>query len=406
MILFDSRLNAAHKTHHWKISIEQFSITFQPRSHLTLKAHLMNTPRLASAFLILPLLLATTNSLLGQDSQPLPDPDGKPADMTKKVKVFIIMGQSNTLEMGKVKGDKEGSLEYATKTEKLYPFMVDDAGKWTIRKDVRNLHVMGSGGPGKSSVKRDDWLTVSGGKIGIETGIGHHLGHALDEPVLILKSSIGNRSLGWDLLPPGSPSYEYEMEVKNKKTKQMESKTMVYAGYGQSPLSWEKGTEPKPIGWKAGLQYDGDVARAKAVLADLEKFYPGANGFEVAGFLWWQGDKDRYNAGHAAKYEQNLKNLIASLRKDFNAPEAKFVCATLGQTNKENAKGNEKMILDAMLAISDPSKYPKLKGDVATVYTNPISMGGASNGHYSGNAKTYMNVGEAMGKAMVGLLKK
>ena len=38
-----------------------------------------------------------------------------------KVKVFIIMGQSNTLEMGRVKGDKEGTLEYAVKTEKLYP---------------------------------------------------------------------------------------------------------------------------------------------------------------------------------------------------------------------------------------------------------------------------------------------
>ena len=34
------------------------------------------------------------------------DPDGKPADINKPVKVFIIMGQSNTLEMGKVKGDK------------------------------------------------------------------------------------------------------------------------------------------------------------------------------------------------------------------------------------------------------------------------------------------------------------
>jgi hypothetical protein len=30
---------------------------------------------------------------------------------------------------------------------------------------------------------------------------------------------------------------------------------------------------------------------------------------------------------------------------------------------------------------------------------------GASNGHYNGNAETYMNVGEAMGKAMVELLK-
>ncbi|MEC8508313.1 MAG: sialate O-acetylesterase [Planctomycetota bacterium] len=334
----------------------------------------------------------------------LPDPDGKPADMTKKVKVFIIMGQSNTLEMGKVKGDKEGSLEHAVKEEGLYPFMVDDAGDWTVREDVRNVHVMGSGGPGRTSVKRNDWLTVSGGKIGIETGIGHQLGNAIDEPVLILKTAIGNRSLGWDLLPPGSPSYEYDLEVKDKATKKLQTKTFVYAGYGQSPDKWEKGTEPKPIGWKAGVQYDGDIARAKEVLSKLDEFYPGAKGYEIAGFLWWQGDKDRYNEGHAAMYEKNLKNLIASLRKDFDAPKAKFVCATLGQTSKEKAKGNEKLILDAMLAISDTSKYPELKGDVATVYTNPISMGSSSNAHYGGNAKTYMNVGLAMGEAMVELL--
>ena len=30
--------------------------------------------------------------------------------------------------------------------------------------------------------------------------------------------------------------------------------------------------------------------------------------------------------------------------------------------------------------------------------------GGSSGGHYSGNAETYMNVGEAMGKLMVELL--
>ena len=58
-----------------------------------------------------------------------------------------------------------------------------------------------------------------------------------------------------------------------------------------------------------------------------------------------------------------------------------------------------------MFAISDPAKYPALKGTVATVYTNPLSMGSASNAHYGGNAKTYMNVGEAMGRAMVDLLK-
>ena len=54
-----------------------------------------------------------------------------------KVKVFIIMGQSNTLEMGRVKGDKEGTLEHAVKNEQLYPFMVDDSGNWTTRKDAQ-----------------------------------------------------------------------------------------------------------------------------------------------------------------------------------------------------------------------------------------------------------------------------
>ena len=57
-----------------------------------------------------------------------------------------------------------------------------------------------------------------------------------------------------------------------------------------------------------------------------------------------------------------------------------------------------------MLSISDFEKHPDLKGQTATVYTHPLSKGGASNSHYGGNAETYMNVGEAMGKAMVDLL--
>ena len=69
-------------------------------------------------------------------------------------------------------------------------------------------------------------------------------------------------------------------------------------------------------------------------MADLGTYYPGAQKCEVDGFFYWQGDKDRYNAGHATRYEFNLVNLIKQLRKDFNAPNAKFVCATLGQTSK------------------------------------------------------------------------
>lgn len=332
----------------------------------------------------------------------LPDPDGKPADMSKPVQVFIIMGQSNTLEMGKVKGDKEGSLEYAVKEEKLYPYMVDAAGVWTSRMDVRNVHTQGSGGPdGRGGVRRNDWLTVSGGKIGIEQGIGHQLGNAVDAPVLILKSSIGNRSLGWDLLPPGSPRHEVVSSDK-KSGKKVILVTPAHKDAVRYP-SWTKGEVPEPPShtWHAGLQYLGDVARAKKVLSELDKHYPGAKKYEVAGFLWWQGDKDRYNTAHSAMYGKNLKQLFKELRKEFNAPKAKMIVATLGQTNKDSATDNEKLIIDGMFAFGDSHKE-----EAAVVYTHPISMGSSSNAHYGGNAKTYMNVGLAMGEAMVKLLKE
>jgi len=351
-------------------------------------------PKIITA--IFSFLLLHSFSLMAEDKV---GANTKPANMSKPVKVFILMGQSNMLGFGKISGGKDGCLDYAVKNEGLYPFLQDAKGRWITRQDVRNVFTMGSGGPtGRGGVKKNEFLTIKSGKIGPEIGIGHYMGNLYGEPVLILKSCIGNRSLAWDLLPPGSPSYEFE--DKDKKSKQM--KTYVYAGYGQSPDRWEKGTQAKAINWKAGVQYDGDIARAKNVLNNLDKYYPGAKSYEVAGFFWWQGDKDRYNTGHAIKYEQNLVNLFKALRKDFNSPKAKMVVATLGQSKKETAKGNEKLILDAMFALE---KNPTFKGDAKTVYTHPLSMGGASNSHYGGNAKTYMNVGLAMGKAMEELLK-
>ena len=36
-------------------------------------------------------------------------------------------------------------------------------------------------------------------------------------------------------------------------------------------------------------------------------------GYELAGFVWWQGHKDG-NSAHASRYEQNLVHLIRTLR--------------------------------------------------------------------------------------------
>ena len=339
--------------------------------------------------------LAFSLSSLGHAAETLPDPEGKPADMSKPVQVYILLGQANMLGFGTVKGDKEGTLEHAVKSKKMYPYLADDAGNWTVRKDVRNVRVMGSG-LGGSRQFNNEWMTIKGGRIGPEIGIGHHVGEATDAPVLILKSCIGKRALGWDLLPPGGDGFEFT---------DSKGVTWVHPGYKGSPERWKKGEEPKKINWYAGMQYDGDVARAKKVLSELDKFYPGAKSFEIAGFFWWQGDRDGRSEALSSRYEKNLVHRNKTLRKDFNTPKANFVCSSLGQTKKGATDGGGK-ILEAMLAVDGKSgKYPEFKGNVASVYTHPLSKGGSSGGHYSGNAETYMNVGEAMGKAMVKLLK-
>ena len=329
----------------------------------------------------------------------LPKPDGKPADMSKPVKVFIMMGQSNMVGMGHISGDKGESLEKVVKTDKLYPFLVDDAGNWTERKDVRYVQVMVGKGGGMSLL-HNEFLTVGKGTMGIEFGVGHQLGNALTEPVMLLKSCIGNRALGWDLLPPGSKGYDYTTKDKSGK-----EGTYTYAGYKESPMKWEKGTEPVKIGWHAGKQWDDDIANAKAVLADLGKHYPEATKYEVAGFFWWQGERDTGDDGLSAHYEENLVNLINALRKEFKAPNAKFVMGTLGEAEK-GATGNEGKVLDAMMAVDGKSaKHPEFKGNVATVYTHDMARGGSGNAHYGGDTRVYMDAGLAMGQAMVDLLK-
>ncbi|MFK7909834.1 MAG: sialate O-acetylesterase [Akkermansiaceae bacterium] len=309
----------------------------------------------------------------------LPAPDGKPADMSKPVQVFLVMGQSNTLEFGKVSDELKTA----------YPFLAADSG-WSTRQDVRNVSVM----TGRKGVYRNEWLTVEGKKkIGIEVGIGHQLGNAIDAPVMVLKSSIGNRSLGWDLLPPGTPRYSHDGKE--------------HPGYKETYPS-KKDTskivpfeEGKTLGWYAGKQYDDDVANAKKILADLDKYYPGAKSYEVAGIIWWQGDKDMRNPGHAAMYEKNLGLLLAALRKDFNAPKAKFVTASLGQTDETDKDSGHGKILHAMKSFAASSD------DIGFVYSKPLlDAPSSSSGHYSGNAKTYMNVGLALGAEMVKQLKK
>lgn len=351
--------------------------------------------RLTQSLAGLLLVLLATPTLFAQGY--LPNSHHEEASHSKPVKVYILLGQSNMLGFGKVaSADTPGTLEHLVKKQNKYPFLVDEAGQWKERKDVRYVHVMDKRGVDfndmtQFSDMKNQWLMAQG-NFGPELGFGHVLGDLHEEPVLVLKACIGNRSLGWDLLPPGSERYEFEGKT--------------YAGYKDNPGAWIEGEPKKAVNWYAGRQYDADTAHAKAVLGNLEKYYPGysGQGYEVAGFVFWQGHKDQ-NAAHASRYELNLVRFIKSLRKDFRAPKAKFVMATIAFEGNE-LSGHGLTIANAQLAVSgETGKYPEFAGNVKTVDARPFWRDASVSPknqayHYNHNAETYMEVGIALGKAM------
>jgi len=312
----------------------------------------------------------------------------------KKVpfKITYLTDQANGLGWI-ARTDIPGTLATVVKQDGKFPYLVDKQGHWVERKDVWYKGVVTAGA--------NKWLSVGCGagsnNIGPELGFGHIVGDYHDEPVLILKASQGNRSLGWDFLPPGSKQFEHE--------------GFVYAGYKDSPARWEKGTKPKPINWYAGKQYDDCFNAAHKVLNNFDKEFPHwkDRGFEIAGFVWWQGHKDG-GEPHASRYEQNLVHMIKTLRKEFDTPKAPFVIATIGFGGWKMS-GPHKTVAEAQLAVSDDKgKYPNFKGSVKTVETRGFwrepEMSPRNQGfHYNQNAETYMLVGEALGKGMLELLK-
>lgn len=308
------------------------------------------------------------------------------------------------MELVDLKG--KGDLEYMIKDRGMFGCMMDDNGEWTVRNDVILNESYLDANKFKGGRSTPLSPTANGKHIGPELGFGYVMGTFHDEPVLLIKSDIGNRSMGWDCLPPGSKRYEFA--EKDSKTGQM--KTFVYAGYKDSPSRWEKGTDPKPIGWYAGKQYDEYTAAIHGVLDNFDTLYPQYKdqGFEVAGFVWWQGHKDGGSDAHISRYEQNMTNLIKAWRKEFKAPDAKWVIATVAFGGWDMSESYQK-IAAAQLAVSgETGKHPEFKGNVKTIEargfwrTRAESPTGTGY-HYNHNAETYMLTGDALGRAMVEL---
>lgn len=267
--------------------------------------------------------------------------------------------------------DLKGHGDLATlNQEGKFTWFADDEGKWTVRNDVTywetriSKEELGSGGPLTA--------TSNGRFMGPEVPFGYVMGTYHEEPVLLIESSMGNRALSFDFRPPSSGKTEEEKANK-------------FCGY----------------------EYDAMVAGVHKTLKNIDKVVPNyqGQGYEIAGFVWFQGHKDKNVPKEV--YEKHLVNLIQDLRKEFKTPKMPAVVATVGFGGMEMDPGHF-MTWEAQMAVGDPKQHPEFVGNVASVDTRPFwrsrGVSPTNTGyHYNHNAETYILTGDALGRAMVKL---
>jgi alpha-galactosidase len=315
----------------------------------------------------------------------------------KPVKVFILAGQSN------MEGKAKMSLvEYQAEqpaTRDLFKHWRKD-GKWIERDDVWIKFL-----------DRKGKLTVGYGSpkcIGPELEFGTVVGDHYKDQVLLIKTAWGGRSLYRDFRPPSAAMPDDKvleaMLTNLKKQKGKENATL--------------DDVKKPF----GQAYRDMLKEVNDTLADLKKHFPGyeGQGYEIAGFVWFQGWNDMINADSTAEYTQNLTHFIHDVRKDFKSSKLPFVIGQMG-VDGEKPSANVKKFKDAQAAVMG---VPEFKGNVALVKTDVFwdteaeavfkkdwrknleewnKVGSDYPFHYLGSAKTMCKIGRAFGEAVIEL---
>ena len=289
----------------------------------------------------------------------------------KPLKVYILAGQSNM----------EGHAKVET-----FDYIGDDPATAPLLKEMR-------GPDGKPRVSDKVWISYftgmkdtngegtgkltagygarrnpaeNGGKIGPEFTFGLTMEKAHDGPVLIIKTAWGGKSLHTDFRPPSAGPYKLNAWQLENYPKQQ--------GHG-IPKDFKK--------WKAdkktatGHYYRLMTEHVQNVLTDIKRVYPDYDpkqGFELAGFVWFQGWNDMVDGqtyprsnkpGRFDLYSELMAHFIRDVRKDFKAPKMPFVIGVMGVDGVQDKPNYFR------LAMAAPAALPEFKGNVVAVETAP-----------------------------------
>jgi len=279
----------------------------------------------------------------------------------KPLQVFILAGQSNM--EGHARIETFDYLGDDPATAPLLARMRDADGKPRVCEQVWISYYTADGagngeGHGKLTAGYGSRSkpTEDGGKIGPEFTFGLTLDERLDEPVLIIKTAWGGKSLYYDFRPPSA---------------------------GPFPRSADDVAKDRHAEAGSGHYYRLMVEHVRRVLADPGRVVPAYDkdrGYEIAGFVWLQGWNDMVNRDvypippknsaepRYAEYSRLLATFIRDVRKDIGAPRMPFVIGVMGVGGRQP---NEH-VAAFRAAMAAPAALPEFAGNVVAVQTAPF----------------------------------
>jgi len=287
------------------------------------------------------------------------------------LKVFILAGQSNM--QGHADVSTLEALRLDRVTTPIYEQLLHHDGTPRVHEKVRITSI------GSSSQEQYGALTIGYGaherglKIGPELTFGVVLQQLLREPILLIKTAWGGKSLHTDFRPPSAGPHPYSSGQLREYKEQ---------GKDLQKLQEERAEA-------TGRSYRMMIEHVKKTLANISKLYPDEDleyGVQLAGLVWFQGWNDmvdrrvypnREQPGGYDRYTALLAQLIRDVRHDLSAPDLPVVIGVMGvggpldqyppdQRRYRGVHGNFRE------AMAKPASLREFSGTVAAVPTAPL----------------------------------
>ncbi|HCN29923.1 MAG TPA: hypothetical protein DIT64_14510 [Verrucomicrobiales bacterium] len=287
----------------------------------------------------------------------------------KPLQIFILAGQSNMQGHAKISTIEHIGMDPAMKP--LLELMTSADG---TPKTCERVWISSIGCAGDDTTEQTGKLTAGFGatkeKIGPEFTFGLTMEKLTDAPILLIKTSWGGKSINTDFRPPSAGPYVFN---------ETQLATMQKQGKDIAALKAAKEKE-------TGVYYRLMIEHVKKVLADIKRVVPSydaSQGYELAGFAWFQGWNDmvdngtyptRDKPGGYDDYSKVMAHFIRDVRKDLKTPKLPFVVGVMGVggptseygPNEQRYKATHQNFRDAMAA---PAELPEFKGNVVAIRT-------------------------------------